>query len=97
MVSKFLVGKIGITLLIITAAMLLTNYNTTYNLERNHNCYIGHVQECLRCHQDNLTYALCSGFCFPPNESDLGNHSLDIYCSIHPSENCWDLPKECNL
>ena len=55
-------------------------------IEKNYGCYIYHVQECLNCHSSNLTYSLCSGFCFEPREMDLDNSSLSQVCIIHKIE-----------
>jgi len=49
-------------------------------------CYDGYVEECLDCHSENLTYALCSGFCYEPEESDLTGQG----CSVHPSQDCYE-------
>jgi len=61
---------------------------------RNYGCYIYHVQECLDCQRQNLTYLLCSGFCVKPSSQDLDGKGCPV---IHPTKNCFDLPKECNL
>lgn len=63
-------------------------------------CYADHVQECINCHNSNLTYLLCSGFCAPPSNEDLSypgdKNPSGSFCSIHPSEDCFDtIPKEC--
>ncbi len=47
--------------------------------------YAFHVSECEQVHAKNLTFAVCSGFVYPPNESDFKNP-----CAIHPLESCKD-------
>lgn len=59
---------------------------------RDYNCYISHVQECLDCHNLNLTYLLCSGFCV-----NLQSDDDEYYCRWGLNKSCWDLPKECNF
>jgi hypothetical protein len=53
-------------------------------------CYNLHLVECQNCHLQNLTFLLCSGFCSEPIEEDK-----EIFCAIHPTENCFNIPKEC--
>jgi hypothetical protein len=93
---KYINILIGVLLILVVFIGVYNYYEQKIN-ERDYGCWVYHVQECLDCHHKNLTYALCSGFCFEPRESDLSNNSMDIHCSIHPSENCFDLPKQCNL
>jgi hypothetical protein len=59
------------------------------NLSNDYDCYISHLKECFTCHNTGLTYSLCSGVCVEPREEDL-----EIFCAVHPTESCWDLPKE---
>ena len=80
---------------IIISYLWMINGGIQIEEDRDFGCYKSHVRECLDCHSRNLTYALCSGFCFEPRESDL-NNTMTI-CSVHPLEDCFDLPKECNL
>jgi hypothetical protein len=62
------------------------------NHQRDLSCYEGHVIECEQCHSQNLTYALCSGFCFPTRIDE------DKYwCSFPPSRNCTTMEKVCNF
>ena len=47
--------------------------------------YDFHVWECEQCHAENLTFALCSGFCYSPQQSDLEDGGCP---AIHPLEDC---------
>lgn len=98
-IKILMVRMMAITIVIaLLGGLWVGSYKSSNTTKKNYDCYISHVQECFRCHQDNLTYSLCSGFCFSPLESDLNNtNSLAKACIIHPLENCWDLPRECNL
>jgi len=44
-------------------------------------CYDYHVWECEECHKDNLTFAVCSGFCYEDDGTDNN-------CMVTPRENC---------
>lgn len=77
-----------------TIAIVALIMNSVY-VARDYECYISHVQECQYCHSDNKTYHLCSGFCSEPKDDDL--RILNSCLVTHPTENCFDLPKECNL
>lgn len=63
-------------------------------------CYEYHISECEECHKQNKTFALCSGFCIEPKESQLydlpNGANLENVCAIHPLEDCnKSIPKEC--
>ena len=84
-----------LTFLFIFILMTIIGYlYNQRNIERNYGCYIYHVQECLYCHSQNLTYLLCSGFCVKPSEQDFDGKGCPV---SNPINNCFDLPKECNL
>lgn len=77
---KLYVGMLLLVLLIILFSIPTKKY---------HDCYDGYVRECKECHSINMSYSLCSGFCYEPEESDL-NPQL---CMTHPSESCEeDIP-----
>jgi hypothetical protein len=69
-------------------------YKQESYVKKSYGCYMSHVQECLYCQKQNLTYLLCSGFCVPPSPQDLDGKGCPV---IHPSKNCFDLPRECVL
>ena len=85
---------VAFILLIISMFLLILNCSRTEELKRDYGCYIFHVQECLNCQEKNLTYLWCSGFCVEPSPQDLDGKGCPV---IHPSKNCFDLPKECVL
>ena len=69
--------------------------------KRNMGCYNYHVQECEECHNQNKSFALCSGICFDPRDiedtmdTETGGNTVSV-CSIHPLEKCEDhVPKHC--
>ena len=78
----------------ILCGFLIGIFSVGESKDKNYGCYIYHVQECLNCQQQNLTYLLCSGFCVEPSAQDLDGKGCPV---IHPTVNCFDLPKECNL
>lgn len=61
-----------------------------FGIQRN-DCYYFHVQECKDCHERNLGFAVCSGFC--------GNSTnIDNPCYVDLSEKCEDnIAHGCNL
>jgi hypothetical protein len=63
-------------------------------IKKDYACYTFHVQECLDCHKENLTYLLCSGFCVKPSLQDFDKKGCPV---VNPLNNCSDLPQECNL
>jgi hypothetical protein len=82
-------------IIVLTILILLTIFIVTvmfFKAIKDYGCYKNHVQECLECHSQNLTYLLCSGFCVPPRYDD-NNYS----CTWGLNKSCEDLPKECNL
>lgn len=88
---------IAFTIFCLGFLLLLSLFYNNYSknkLINNYSCYINHVQECQDCHSQNLTYLLCSGFCVKPSVQDLDDKGCPV---IHPSRNCFDLPKECNF
>lgn len=94
-VDKDLFLRIVSLVFILVITFLIYNIITHKEIIRDYDCYIEHVKECQYCHENNLTYLLCSGFCVKPNEDDLDTRNRCL--SIHPIENCWELPKECNF
>lgn len=86
---------IGFILFLLSAISIIYGMYEEHRInDRNYGCYIYHVQECLDCQKQNLTYLLCSGFCVQPSSQDLDGKGCPV---IHPTKNCFDLPKECNL
>ena len=92
---QFIFVILVITILIVSFSSWVYSGGIQIGEDRSFGCYKSHVKECLDCHSRNLTYALCSGFCFEQREDDL-NNSMTI-CSVHPLEDCFELPMECNL
>ena len=88
LILKYLIIGINLTIIIGTPLLIINSEEQ----KRDFNCYISHVRECLDCNSKNLSYALCSGFCFEPREMDK-----EIFCVTHPEEDCFELPKECNF
>lgn len=58
---------------------------TTFPCPLEKDFYEFHIYECEEAHKINMTFAVCSGFVYPPEASDLKNP-----CLIHPSEPCKD-------
>lgn len=88
-------SQLGIIIVFVCAMIILmfTLFTMLSNGdERKDKCYKLHVEECLSCHSQNLSYNLCSGFCSEPIDFHLKYYS---FCSWHPQEDCFDLPKEC--
>ena len=88
-----IICMLGFILLVTFLSYLsqLIGYN---DAKKNYDCYVFHVQECLNCHQQNLTYLLCSGFCVKPSLQDFDKRGCPV---VNPLNDCFDLPKECNL
>lgn len=84
--------KLGLIIFLIMFAT--SSYVSFIYTKKNYECYISHVKECLDCHRLNDTYLLCSGFCATPREQDLDGLGCSV---VHPTKDCFDLPKECNL
>jgi hypothetical protein len=93
-IQNMIITIILLLLAIIIVGWILTGGVRINEFERDRGCYKFHVQECLECQKQNLTYLLCSGFCVPPSEQDLDGKGCPV---IHPSKDCFDLPQECNL
>jgi len=87
----FWIKIIGFIFLVLVCLNL---FNSNIVIKKNYECYISHVQECQDCQKQNSTYLLCSGFCVKPTLQDLDGKGCPV---IHPSKNCFDLPKECNF
>ena len=94
MIQKMISTIVIMLLIIIVVGWALTG-GISIGQDKDFGCYKSHVKECLDCHSRNLTYALCSGFCFEPREDDLNNSQT--ICSVHPFEDCFELPMECNV
>lgn len=79
-------SKIKKTLIILLGAIILFGlFGLAYNLVCPEiDFYDFHVSECEYCHSMNMTFAVCSGFCYPPRESDTNNKP----CAISPLEDC---------
>lgn len=48
-----------------------------------------HISECEYCHSQNMSYGLCSGFCF--NSSGSGS------CAFNLDRSCQEIPHGSNL
>lgn len=92
--NNIFIELFAIGVIIILIFSLIYSYYSFNELKRDYGCYIFHVQECLNCHQQNLTYLLCSGFCVEPSIQDFDGKGCPV---VNPLNNCFDLPKECNL
>jgi len=53
------------------------------------------IAECNYCHNMNMTYLVCSGFCAEPLNNDLMEQQG--HCAIHPQENCKNISHEFSL
>jgi hypothetical protein len=76
--------------IIVTSALAIVISMVIRENEHNEQCYNIHYAECEYCHNKNLTYALCSGFCMEQRQEDK-----EIFCSFSPEEGCSKIPKEC--
>ena len=86
-------GKNYFYLALIIGLILITfvlSMNFYYN-KKNSTCYEMHKQECYSCHSKNLSYALCSGFCYEPEDIDFNTE-----CIYHPKESCENVQRACN-
>ncbi len=70
---------------LIIYTIIFTVALTTVPVPQEKDFYEFHVAECEQAHAKNLTFAVCSGFVYLPNESDFNNP-----CAIHPNESCKD-------
>jgi len=87
-----------IILIVLIFGIFGVYYLVKENNERNIGCYNYHVQECEECHNQNKSFALCSGICFDPRDIEDTTDAKNVVntCSIHPSEKCEDhVPKNC--
>lgn len=59
--------------------------------KENKNCYAMYLDECTRCHNANMSYSICSGFCSEPRDVDF-----EMTCAVHPQEACVkNIPLRC--
>jgi len=86
---------VAFVMMTVSVVLIWAEVQLPKSLNNDFDCYKFHVKECLSCHDKNLTYLLCSGFCVEPDEDDLNNNNT--ICVVHPQEDCFDLPMECNL
>ena len=83
MIQKTIGILIGI---VITVAMLLVFVNTEYRNPQgltDKECSDIHTKECNYCHNKNMSFWICSGFCGDSDGSSHGN-----YCEFDLDKNC---------